>query len=358
VTPARPDPTDRHHRQVILPGFGTEAQERLRASCALVVGCGALGCAATDLLARAGVGRLVLVDRDVVEPTNLQRQSLFVDADARAGAPKAEAAARRVKAIDPSLRAEPCVEHLSAENASELVADCDVVVDGLDNYRTRYLLNDAAVRLGKAFVHAGAVAFRGTSMPVLAGVAGALGIAPRDAPCLRCVFPDAPPAGEGETCDTAGVFGPAVAAVGAHAAAQAVMLLAGRAGLVDRSLWSIDMARAREARIPLAGAARADCPCCGERRFEFLDAPDAGRCAVLCGRNAVQVLPAAESRVDLAALRARLASVGAFEVRDGVLAGELPGAMALSVFPDGRAIVRGTVDPVAARAAYDRFVGQ
>ena len=342
---------------MILPGFGTEAQERLRASCALVVGCGALGCAAIDLLARAGVGRLVLVDRDVVEPTNLQRQSLYVDADARAGAPKAEAAVRRVKAIDPALRAEPCVEHVSAENAAELVGDCDVVVDGLDNYRTRYLLNDAAVSLGKAFVHAGAVAFRGTSMPVLAGVAGAAGLARADAPCLRCVFPDVPPPGEGETCDTAGVFGPVVAAVGAQAAAQAIKLLAGRIDLVDRALWSIDMAGNRVARVPLAGAGRADCACCGARRFEFLGAQVADRCAVLCGRNAVQVLPPAPVAIDLASLRDRLASIGAFDVRDGMLVGELPGAMSLAVFADGRAIVRGTVDPVAARAAYDRFVG-
>ena len=143
---------------MILPGFGVAAQERLAGSRALVVGCGALGCAAVDLLARAGVGTLTLVDRDVVEVTNLQRQSLYVDADARAGVPKAEAAKRRVLAIDPALRVHACVEHLSAENAEDFVRDCDVVVDGLDNYRTRYLLNDAAVKLGKPFIHAGAVA--------------------------------------------------------------------------------------------------------------------------------------------------------------------------------------------------------
>lgn len=357
MSAARPDPTDRHHRQAILPGFGAEAQGRLRASCALVVGCGALGCAATDLLARAGVGRLVLVDRDVVELTNLQRQSLFTDADARAGVPKAEAAARRVRAIDPGVRAQACVEHLSAENAAELVKDCDVVVDGLDNYLTRYLLNDAAVKLGRAFVHAGAVAFRGTSMPVLAGVAAAAGCAPADAPCLRCLFPDAPPAGEGETCDTAGVFGPAVAATGAHAAAQAIKLLAGRADLLDRSLWSTDLAANRTVRVPLAGAARADCPCCGRRRFGFLESAGAPRCTVLCGRNAVQVLPAASGTVDLARMRARLAPLGAFEVTDGLLVGALPGDLGLTVFPDGRAIVRGTVDPVAAQSVYDRCVG-
>jgi adenylyltransferase/sulfurtransferase len=347
----------RHHRQEILPGFGAGAQERLRLSHALVVGCGALGCAAIDLLARAGVGTLTLVDRDVVELTNLQRQSLFVDADARAGAPKAEAARRRVQAIDPSLRVHACVEHLGAANAEELVADCDVVVDGLDNYATRYLLNDAAVKLGRPFVHAGAVAFRGTSMPVLAGAAAATGLARADAPCLRCLFPDLPPAGEGETCDTAGVFGPAVAAVGAHAAAQVLKILAGRADLLDLSLWSVDLAANRTVRVPLAGAARADCPCCGARRFEFLAGAGAGRCTELCGRNAVRVLPAAAGAVDLARMRGRLAAVGEFAIADGLLVGAVAGGLGLTVFPDGRAIVRGTVDAAAAQSLYDRCVG-
>jgi molybdopterin/thiamine biosynthesis adenylyltransferase len=292
----------------------------------------------------------------VVELTNLQRQSLYVESDVRDGVPKAEAAKRRVRAIDSSLRVHACVEHLGAGNAEDLVGDCDVVVDGLDNYATRYLLNDAAVKLGTPFVHAGAVAFRGTSMPVLAGAAGALGVAREDAPCLRCVFPDAPPAGEGETCDTAGVFGPAVAMVGAHAAAQAIKLLAGRAELVDRSLWSVDLAANRTVRMPLVGAARADCPCCGARRFEFLEAPGE-RCTVLCGRNAVQVRPAVAGIVDLERMRGRLSALGEFAMRDGLLVGNVDAATELTLFADGRAIVRGTVDPVAAQAVYDRCVG-
>ena len=357
VSERRPSPSDRHHRQAILPGFGSDAQERLRASHALVVGCGALGCAAIDLLARAGVGRLTLVDRDLVEVTTLQRQTLFVDADARAGAPKAEAAARRVRAIDPGVRVDACVEHLGPAEAAELVPDCDLVVDGLDNYRTRYLLNDAAVRFGKPFVHAGAVGLRGSSMPVLAGAAEQLGIARSDAPCLRCLFPDSPPAGDGETCDTAGVLGPLVAMVGAHAAAQAIALLAGVPGLLDRSLWSVDLSSHRMVRVPLAGAARDDCPCCAVRRFEHLDAED-DRCAVLCGRNAVQVRPARASAVDLVRMRERLANAGDFAVDDGRLVGSVGGGLELTVFGDGRAIVRGTVDPVAALAAYARYVGE
>jgi adenylyltransferase/sulfurtransferase len=353
-----PDPQSRHHRQMILPGFGVAAQARLAGSRALVVGCGALGCAAIDLLARAGVGTLTLLDRDVVEITNLQRQSLYVDADARAGAPKAEAAKRRVQAIDPALRVHACVEHLSSENVEEFVSDCDVIIDGLDNYRTRYLLNDAAVKLGKAFVHAGAVAMRGTSMPILAGIAGALGIPRSDAPCLRCVFPEVPAPGEGETCDTAGVFGPAVAMVGSYAAGQAIKLLAGRADLLDCSFWANDLETNRTTRLALAGAARTDCACCGARRFEFLEADSDGRCTVLCGRNAVQVRPAAVAQLDLVRLQVRLASLGTFVITDGLLVGALQGSLELSVFPDGRAIVRGTTDPVIAQTTYDRCIGQ
>ena len=353
-----PDPHARHHRQMILPGFGVAAQARLAGAHALVVGCGALGCTAIDLLARAGVGTLTLVDRDVVELTNLQRQSLYVDADARAGVPKAEAAKRRVQAIDPALRVHACVEHLSSDNVEEFVNDCDVIIDGLDNYRTRYLLNDAAVKLGKAFVHAGAVAMRGTSMPILAGVAGALGIPRSDAPCLRCVFPEVPAPGEGETCDTAGVFGPAVAMVGAYAAGQAIKLLAGRVDLLDVSFWSMELETNRMSRMSLAGAGRAECPCCGARQFEFLDAETDGRCTVLCGRNAVQVRPAAVAQMDLVRLQMRLASLGTFVMADGLLVGSLAGSMELSVFPDGRAIVRGTTDPIVAQTIYDRCIGQ
>jgi molybdopterin-synthase adenylyltransferase len=362
---------ERYRRQEALPGFGAAAQERLRMSHALVVGCGALGCAQVDLLARAGIGELTLVDRDVVEATNLQRQCLFTERDAREGAPKAEAAARRVREVNSEVRVHACVEHLGADNAEDLARGCTIVVDGLDNYRTRYALNDVAVKRGLPYVHAGAVGWRGTSAPLLAGAAKALGLAPGDAPCLRCLFPEPPPPGEGETCDTAGVFGPVVAAVAAHAAAQVLLLAAGLGDRVDRSL---------------AGAARHDCPCCAQRRFEWLATGDRGEgcgaagddAVVLCGRNAVQVRPhgagaaagaaGAAGRgepLDLAALATRLAAHGAFELRGSTLVGRLSelrardgGELELTVFGDGRAIVRGSVDTDLARIVYDRLVGR
>lgn len=377
---------ERYRRQEILPGFGTVAQRRLRSSHALVVGCGALGCAQVDLLARAGIGELTLVDRDVVEATNLQRQCLFTERDAREGAPKAEAAARRVREVNSEVRVHACVEHLGADNAEDLARGCTIVVDGLDNYRTRYTLNDVAVRLGLPYVHAGAVGWRGTSAPLLAGAAKALGIAPGDAPCLRCLFPEPPPPGEGETCDTAGVFGPVVAAVAAHAALQVLLLAAGLADRVDRSLWSLDAAAQRTARVSLAGAARGDCPCCAHRRFDWLATGGQGEgcdaagddAVVLCGRNAVQVRPhgmgaAAGAAgiakradpLDLPALATRLAAHGAFELRGSTLVGRLSelrardgGELELTIFGDGRAIVRGSVDTDLARSVYDRLVGR
>ncbi|MBL9142028.1 MAG: ThiF family adenylyltransferase [Phycisphaerae bacterium] len=369
----------RYHRQVILPGFGEQAQERLRSAHALVVGCGALGCAAIDLLARAGVGTITIVDRDVVELTNLQRQCLFTERDAREGVPKAEAAKRRVADVNREVRVHACVEHLGADNAVEFVRDCTVVVDGLDNYRTRYVLNDASVQVGRPFVHAGAVGMMGTSAPFLAGVADAWGLARADAPCLRCVFPTLPAPGEGETCDTAGVFGPLVATVGAHAADAAIKIAAGLHAAVDRSLWHIDAAANRELRVSLAGTARADCPCCGARKFEFLRAEDDDQATVLCGRNAVQVKPgahagvgararaqpgSADAGIDLAALAVRLRTHGDFAMRGAQLVGTLReirardgAAVELTVFADGRAIVRGSTDATFAKSVYDRLIG-
>lgn len=372
-----PGEPDRYHRQTILTGFGPQAQERLRNAHALVVGCGALGCAAIDLLARAGVGALTLVDRDVVELTNLQRQTLYTQTDADQGTPKAEAAKRRVAQVNPQVRVHACVEHLDADNAADFVRDCTVIVDGLDNYHTRYVLNDAAVRMERPYVYAGAVGMRGMSMPVLAGVAQAHGLRAEDAPCLRCLFPELPPPG-GETCDTAGVFGPLVAVVGAYAAAQAIKIMAELHAWVDGALWQIDMRANRVHTMPLAGARNPACPCCGARRFEFLEADAGPGAVVLCGRNAVQVRPlahltagggggssAARARgVDLAVLQERLRAHGEFTRQGGMLMGRLNqvrtpegAAIELTIFEDGRAIVRGSTDTSLAQSVYDRFVG-
>jgi len=350
----------RFDRQRLLPWIGEQGQRRLRESHALVVGCGALGSAQAELLVRAGVGTLTIVDRDLVEWSNLQRQSLFDERDARAGAPKAEAAKRRLREIDSSVRIHACVEHLGPENAAELARGAGVIVDGLDNMPSRYLLNDLAVRDGVPFVHAAVVAMEGRSLAVLPG-----------RPCLRCVHPEAPAPGALPTCDTVGVFGGAVAIVAGFAATQAIRVLAGRGDLASRGLWSLDLDAARAITIGADAAPSPECVCCAKRRFEWLDGDQMEQATVLCGRRAVQIVPrsaAGGSRrgaaVDFAALRSRLASHGRFEERDGILRGEVDMAVAdtgaaleLALFPDGRAIVSGTVDAALARSVYDRIVG-
>ncbi len=402
---AHPDPGSRWHRQEILPWFGAASQARLRRAHAAVVGCGALGCAQVDLLARAGVGRLTLIDRDVVEWTNLQRQSLYVEDDARRGVAKAAAAAARVRAIDSSIEVRECVADLVPENALECIGDADVIVDGLDGFETRYILNDVAVSRGVPYVYCGVVAARGMTMPVVPAVAGAAAApdvagAAGAGPCLRCVFDEPPAAGVEPTCDTAGVFGPAVAVAAGLAAANAIRMLAGLHEQVDRSLVSFDLAAGREGtarsaaggaaggahgaagpftRLSLDGARRADCVCCGARRFEWLGGTRTSDATSLCGRNAVQVKPARAGGLasaggagapmhgmpeSLDALAARLRELGEVRVERGVVhampRGERSRAgvpIELAVFADGRTIVRGTSDIDEARRIHARLVG-
>ena len=390
----------RHLRQITLPWCGEEGQSRIRGAHVLVVGCGALGCASIEWLTRAGVGQLTLVDRDVVEWSNLQRQQLFSERDAQAGSPKAEAAARRVKEIDSTIRVHACVEHLNAENAADLARGVNVIVDGLDNIETRFVLNDVSVRDGIPYVYAAAVAMEGRCMVVLprdiavdaqlsqvdisnvvdvgarisqAGKASATSSSSHLAargPCLRCVYPEMPAPGVLPTCDLAGVMGPVVGMVGAFAASQALLLLAGRADLLERKLWSVDLAAHRHATI--AVSVDAHCACCGKKEFSFLEpVNEASRVAHLCGRGAIQVLPTRRVKVegaivdmDLPALQKQLVDHGQFAMRGGSLHGQLrnvPGLggepVELTIFADGRAIVGRCSDETIARSIYDRFIG-
>ena len=342
----------RYHRQMLLPGIGEEGQGRLMASTAVVVGCGALGCASADLLARAGVGKLILIDRDVVELTNLQRQCLFDERDAAEGTPKAEAARRRLAAVNSGITVQARVADLHAANAEELLAGAGVIVDGTDNFETRYLLNDVSVKRGVAYCYGGVVGTRGMQATFVPG---------RTA-CLRCVFEAPPPAGSTPTCDTAGVLGPVVQIVGACQAADALKVLLGRLDLLSGTLLDMDLWANRRRRVELSGARR-DCPCCGGRRLEFLDGERAGLATSLCGRHAVQVRPPETVRFDLPGLARRLSPHGEFTATmflvRGVLRGEQgeDGPLGLTVFSDGRALVHGTDRPEVARGVYARYVG-
>ena len=336
---------ERYSRQVLFEGIGEEGQRRIRESRVLVVGCGALGSAQVETLARAGVGRLRIVDRDFVEESNLQRQTMFTERDARERVPKAVAAGRRVAEINSDVACETEVADVTQSNVERLIEACDVVLDGTDNFATRFLLNDACVKHGVAWVYGAAVGSYGVTMTVR----------PHVTPCLRCVFPETPAAASAPTCDTAGVIMPIISVVAAVQVAEALKLLTGHEENLHGGLLQFDVWRNEWRRIALKERAP-DCATCALGRFETLEAESGEMTTVLCGRNAVQVSPRRESRIDLGALAARLRAAG--EVKANPYLVRLrAGEYELTVFGDARAIVRGTDDAALARSLYARYVG-
>lgn len=336
---------ERYSRQILFEGIGAEGQRRVCAARVLVVGCGALGSAQAEMLARAGVGRLHVVDRDFVEESNLQRQTLFTERDARERVPKAVAARARLAEINSEVECVAEVLDVNQSNVERLVAGCDVVLDGTDNFATRFLLNDACIKHGVRWVYGAAVGSYGVTMTVV----------PHVTPCLRCVFPETPAAATAPTCDTAGVIMPVIAVVAAVQVAEALKLLAGREENLHRSLMQFDVWRNEWRRIGL-GERAADCPTCALGRYDALAAEAGDLATVMCGRDAVQVAPRAPARVDLEALAARLRSAGEVKVNP-YLVRFRAGDYELTVFADARAIIRGTEDVNLARSLYARYVG-
>jgi adenylyltransferase/sulfurtransferase len=357
----------RYARQHVLPDFGEAGQQRLAQSHVAIVGIGALGCALADHLARAGVGRMTLIDRDVVDATNLQRQCLFTEDDAARALPKAEAALARVRAINTAVRVEAHAADLHAGNAESLLGlpgDAPrVLLDGSDNFATRYLLNDLSVKHAIPYAYAGVVATRAAQATFVPGGA-----------CLRCVFPESPGPGAEPTCETAGVLGAVVAIVAGAQAVDALKLLLGRGDLLSGTMLEFDAWKNQRRRVDLSSAKDPACPCCGLGRFEHLEGPHAADDAAICGQDAVQVWPRAgrdasgpehqREPLSLAALAARVAPIAGTErsrfmlrITPRELVQGRP-SMRLTVFPDGRAIVHGTTDPRVARAAYAKYVGE
>ncbi len=368
---------DRYHRQILLPGIGETGQRRLLDAHALVVGCGALGTMIADALARAGVGTISIVDRDTVELTNLQRQVLFDEADVEQMIPKAEAAKAKIRRINSDVTVHAHVGDFNHRNAERYVEGADIILDGLDNFETRYLINDLAVKRGVPYIYGGAVATGGMSMPILPHPQHLSGAVVRryvewneteSTPCLRCVFPDAPPPGASATCDTAGVLGPAVATIAAHQSVQAIKLLTGNIHALDRSLLSIDLWENITRHFGVSGArAASNCKCCVQGTFDFLAGETASATTSLCGRNAVQITPAETAArgasLDLARLADRLSAHGEFTHNGYLLHGRFSGLegnngpLELTLFPDGRAIIKGTTEPDTARSLYAKYVG-
>jgi adenylyltransferase/sulfurtransferase len=336
------NPTDRerYSRQILFPGIGEAGQEKLLRGHAVIAGCGALGSFHAAALARAGVGRLTLIDRDYVEPSNLHRQWLFEESDAAEALPKAVAAERRIGRINSSIRTRGLVADLSSANVAELLGDADVILDGTDNFDTRYLINDFAVSRGIPWVYGAAVASYGLTMPVIPG---------RTA-CLRCVYPE-PPSGAQPTCETAGVLNVIVSAVASIQVADSLRILTGanlRARITTLDLWTGGIRQ-------IDGPERdPECPTCARREFPYLvEAPRPPES--LCGRNAVQI--SGDTRtVDLDALRLRLEPLGQVRANEYVVR-FVAAPYELTIFPDGRAIVKGTSDTGIARSLYARYVG-
>lgn len=334
--------SDRYSRQVLFGPVGAEGQVRIERAHVAVAGVGATGAAAASLLARAGVGTLTLIDRDFVEESNLQRQVLFEEADARDALPKAEAARRRISAFNSGVDVRASVADLVPGNVHDLLGGANLILDATDNFETRYLLNDYAVEQGKPWIYAAAVG----------SYAATMNIVPGDTACLACLFPE-PPGGSVETCDTAGILNTAVNLVASIEVTEALKWIVGAQGSMRRTLLSCDLWRNEWSEVT-AARPRPDCSVCGGREFVHLRGE--GRPHItLCGRNSVQIHEH-ERRVDLAELEARLRPLGAVR-RNELLLRFQRGEHTLTVFADGRAIIQGTTDVALARSLYARFVG-
>ena len=338
---------DRYSRQIRFPQLGEEGQRALLRSRVALCGCGALGTVLANHLARAGVGSIRVIDRDFIETHNLQRQILFDEQDVAENLPKAEAAARKMRAINSSIAVEPVVTDLDHTNILDLVSDADLILDGTDNFETRYLINDAAVKLGKPWIYGGVIGSEGQTMTILPG----------ETPCLRCLIETAPPPGMTPTCETAGVLGPAVAVIASFEAIEAIKLLSGHREALNKDLIMVDLWDWTFRQLKIANLlGKVDCPCCGRKNFEWLDGSMGSHTTTLCGRNAVQVAARRPEPLDFADMARRLTPLGevrhnAFMLRFAAEGHEF------TVFPDGRAIIKGTNDISKARSLYAQYVG-
>jgi len=335
---------ERYSRQILFDPLGVEGQERLLASSAVIVGCGAIGAASASLLTRAGVGHLCVVDRDFVEPSNLQRQTLFDEDDASQTFPKSVAAARKLKAINSSVSIEGLVADINPRNINELLGGFDLILDGTDNFETRFLINDFAVKQGRPWIYAAAVASYGLTMTVLPGVTA----------CLACQLqsPDTD-TGMEETCDTIGVLGAIVNLIASLQVAEAMKLLSGNPAALHGRLISCDVWTGRFQSVHVSR--NPDCRACAKHEYSYLEG-QAQPHITMCGRDSVQIHEHSRS-LDLGALQLRLArSVDGVRHNDFLLRFCIA-PYEMTVFADGRAIVKGTTDPTVARSLYARYIG-
>ena len=339
--------SSRYSRQILFADIGIEGQQRLTENVAVILGCGALGTVHAEALCRAGVGTLRIIDRDFVEESNLQRQTLFTEDDARAVLPKAVAAQRRLGQINSEVRVEVLVADINANNIESLVQGAACVLDATDNFETRFLINDAAIKHQIPWVYGAAVGSYGVSMTVL----------PQQTPCLRCVLEKLPAPGSSPTCDTAGVLSPIVNVIASVQVAEALKILSGNIRRINRRMLCFDVWENSYRQIEIANVRdEGDCPCCQLRRFEFLEGVGSSAATALCGRDSVQISVRQGSGLNLKELAQRLKAVGKVQINEFLLRLTVD-QFEIAVFPDGRGIVRGTKDVQVARSLYAKYVG-
>lgn len=346
----RIDPAlNRYLRQVLCDKIGEEGQRRLMESRVVLIGCGALGTVLASTLVRAGVGFTRICDRDYIELDNLQRQILFDEDDIAANLPKAQAAAARLARINSDVTVEAVVVDVNHTNIERLAEDADLLLDGTDNFETRFLINDLAVKTRRPWIYGAVIGATGLCMTIV----------PHDTPCLRCVFENAPPPEMNPTCDTVGVLASAVNLVAGLQAVEAMKLLAGRADEINRHLVHLDVWSGRFVNVNVqADYDEGDCPCCKRHEFPYLSGELSGQTTTLCGRDAVQVNPGSKVRADFAALAQKLQPVAIGPVKHNrFMLKARVGEHELTLFPDGRAIIKGTADPDKARTLYAKYFG-
>ncbi|PYS39693.1 MAG: thiamine biosynthesis protein ThiF [Acidobacteria bacterium] len=338
-------PDDRYSRQIRFAPLGEPGQRRLASSRVLIIGLGALGTVTADQVVRAGIGFVRLIDRDFVELSNLQRQSLFDEDDIRNNLPKAVAAEVKLRRINSAVQIEAMVEDVNPSNIEDFLADVDLVLDAVDNFETRFVVNDACAKRCKPWIYAAAVASYGLVMPVLPGTT----------PCLRCLLGSLPAPGTSPTCETAGVLAPATHIIASMQVAEALKFLTGNLDPDHIRLTAYDVWSHRFQRVDVGKDSMATCPVCAEGKFEYLDGNPL-RTITLCGRNAVQLIPEVKGDIDFNELSKSIAAFGAVEFNDFLLRCSAP-PYELTLFKDGRAIVKGTEEAGTARSIYSKMVG-
>jgi adenylyltransferase/sulfurtransferase len=352
----RADPSlARYNRQMLWPQIGIEGQNKLKAAKVLLVGCGALGTVLGNLLARAGVGHLTIVDRDFIEITNLQRQVLFDHDDIEQNLPKSVAAQKKIARINPDVTVEAVVQDVNHTNIEQLAAGKDLLLDGTDNFETRFLINDVSVKHNIPWIYGAVISAMGLAMNIVPG----------ETPCLRCIFETVPPPGMNPTCDTAGVLGPTVSVVSSWQALEAMKLLTGNRKDLSPYLFSFDMWDNRWQQLNVKKAREiADCPCCKHRNFEYLSGKFASATTSLCGRNAVQISLGSAAKIDFEHIAVNLRNVGKASFNKFMLkcpivegSGDRRKEYELTLFADGRAIIKGTNEASVARNLYSKYVG-